>query len=88
MLIGRRVIEAFTPEVVDVMGRPFECIHDGPKVKFREDLAFYWRLKELGIPVWSHSGIPLSHVKKHPVMAAHWQTAKNLIAQETGGNHK
>ena len=79
LLLSKKVIDAFTDEVIDEMGGPFDYIMDGNKIKLRHDPAFYWRLKKLGFEAWAHSGIPLAHIKKHKIMPEMFETAKKMI---------
>jgi hypothetical protein len=79
LLISKKVMDLFTPELQQEMGRPFDFIFDGPKLKLREDVAFFWRLKQLGIEVTADPGIKLSHWKKQSVMDMHWSAARKVL---------
>ena len=83
LLLGRKVIELFTPKVIEELGEPFDFLYDGIKVKLRHDAAFFWRLKQLGIEVWAHSDIPLRHIKSQPIGPQHFETSREII--QSGG---
>ena len=83
LLLSKKVIDLFTPEVIEKLGEPFDYLHDGVKVKLRHDAAFYWRLKQLGIEVWANGDIPLRHIKPHQISPSHFETARNVI--QNGG---
>lgn len=64
LLIHRRVIEAFTPEVVAELGTPFG-LGKGPTGREEgEDLSFCRRAKRLGFKIWADPTIPLGHIGK------------------------
>ena len=64
LLIRRRVIEAFTPEVTKEYGTPFG-IGKGPTGREEgEDLSFCRRAKLLGFKIWADPSIPLGHIGK------------------------
>jgi hypothetical protein len=79
LLLGKKVINLFTPQVIEELGEPFEFLHDGVRVKLRHDAAFFWRLKKLGIEVWADSDIPLRHIKRHQISPSHFETARGII---------
>lgn len=79
LLLSKKVIELFTPHVIEALGEPFDFLHDGVKVKLRHDAAFFWRLKKLGIEVWADSNIPLRHIKRHQISPSHFETARGII---------
>ena len=49
LLISKKVMDAFTPEVIKEMGEPFEFFIKDNKIVWRNDLAFCWRMKQLGL---------------------------------------
>ena len=75
-LISKKVIDAFTPEVIEEIGEPFEPIYEGRHIRLREDLAFCWRLKELGFEIWADPNIPIIHQKKYPISRAFYNVAR------------
>ena len=66
-LISKKVLDAFTPEVIDEIGEPFALIYDGVKRRLSEDLAFCWRLKLLGLELWADPILNIVHQKKYPI---------------------
>ena len=81
LLLSKKVIQAFTDEVIEKIGNPFDYVIEGNKIRLRQDPAFCWRLKQLGFEVWAHSGIPLMHIKKHQIGPGQFETAKRMIEQ-------
>jgi hypothetical protein len=78
-LLSKKVINAFTDEVVERMGKPFDYLMENGKIKLRQDPAFYWRLKQLGFEVWAHSGLPLAHIKKQKIKGELFEASKKMI---------
>ena len=81
LLISKKVIQAFTDEVIEEMGEPFDFIMNGNKIQLYQDGAFYWRLKKLGFETWVHGAIPLAHIKKHKVTKELFEASKQMIEQ-------
>jgi hypothetical protein len=80
LLISRKVINGLLkPGVIERLGRPFDLVFEGRTLKMREDTAFYWRLRELGIETWALPCIPIAHIKKFKVVAKHFEAAKEQI---------
>lgn len=79
LMLSKKVIQAFTDDVIAEMGKPFDYLYENNTVKLRQDPAFFWRLKKLGFEVWAHSGIPLAHIKKHKIVPSLFETSKKMI---------
>jgi predicted O-methyltransferase YrrM len=62
MLIKRKVLDAFTPEVCAKLGKPFNLRQKPDGSEEGEDLAFCRRAKTLGFEVWCDPTITLGHV--------------------------
>ncbi len=76
LLISKKVINAFTPQVIRDLGRPFDFWHYGQPDMLREDAAFCLRAKKLGLEIWADPSIPLAHVGKQKMTSRHWEAAK------------
>jgi hypothetical protein len=74
-LISKKVLDAFTPLVMNQIGEPFALIYDGCKQRLREDLAFCWRLKLLGLELWADPNLKIIHQKKYPITEDFYKTA-------------
>lgn len=72
MLIKRTVLDAFTPEVVKKLGKPFNMYQKPDGVEQGEDLAFCRRAKSLGFKVWADPTIPLGHLGGEVFRANHY----------------
>jgi len=79
LLISRKVMDAFTPEVEKELGRPFNFLNYGKPNMLREDPAFCWRTKQLGFELWFDPTISMGHIGKHTFTLDHFETAKKLI---------
>lgn len=66
-LISKMVMDAFTPEIMEKWGEPFDFIFDGFKKKYHEDVAFCWRSKQLGFKICVDPSIDIIHMKKQPI---------------------
>lgn len=79
LLISKKVIQAFTDEVIAEIGEPFDFLMDGNKIKLRQDGAFSWRIKQLGFESWVHGNIPLAHIKKQKITKELFEASKKMI---------
>jgi len=75
-LISKKVLDAFTPAVIEEIGNPFSLIYDGLNIRLREDLAFCWRLRELDLELWADPSIPIVHHKKYPITKMFYETSR------------
>lgn len=78
MLIKKRVLEAFTPEVVKRLGKPFNMYQKADGTEQGEDLAFCRRAKSLGFKVWADPSISLGHVGGEIYRANHFNANLTL----------
>ena len=83
MLISKKVLDAFTPEFVEEWGEAFDHFIVDKKIVWRNDIAFCWRLKQLGIKPLIEPRIKLGHVKIAPVTSNHWEASRKHM-KETG----
>lgn len=71
MLISKKVLQAFSEDVVLKEGQPFDFISkDGEP--FREDVSFCIRLKKLGFEIWADPTIEIEHLTKVPITSKDW----------------
>jgi GT2 family glycosyltransferase len=82
LLISKKVMDAFTPEVTEKYGKPWDFYFKGTKLIYREDVAFCWRLKQLGFRVLVDPEIKLNHLKKQPIGEQHFLMAKEQLAKQ------
>lgn len=68
MLMSKKVLDAFSGEVVAKEGQPFDFIPKSGE-PFREDVSFCIRLKKLGFELWADPSIELEHVTKVSIAA-------------------
>lgn len=68
-------MDAYTPDVTEELGQPWDFKFEGTKLAMREDLAFCWRMKKLGLRVLVDPSIPLIHHKKQPIGKQHFDAA-------------
>lgn len=76
LLVSKKVLDAFDEKTINELGQPWDFMFEGNTLKYREDLAFCWRLKQLGFKVLADPTIKLNHIKKHPVSSGHFEAAK------------
>jgi hypothetical protein len=69
--------------VVSKYGKPFDFLYKNDKLIWRQDIAFCWRLKQLGIRVLIDPSIRLGHVKQHTVTKTFWDASRNYM-EKTG----
>lgn len=81
LLIKKRVLEAFTPEVVRKLGKPFNMYQKKDGTEQGEDLAFCRRAKALGFSIWADPTIPLGHVGGEIYRSNHFKA--NLALKES-----
>lgn len=85
LLISKKVIDAFTPEVIEKMGQPWDFVFQGKfgepgyKLLYREDLAFCYRCKLLGFSVLCDPTMQLVHIKKQAVDSKHFESSVKYI---------
>ncbi len=79
LLISRKVMDAFTPDVEARLGRPFNFLRYGQPNMLREDPAFCWRLKELGFDLWFVPEIKMGHHGKQKFTLEHFEQVKGKI---------
>jgi predicted O-methyltransferase YrrM len=95
MLIKKKVIDAFTPEVVKTMGSPFDMArHPVTHKEEGEDLSFCRRALKLGFEIWCDPTIPLGHLGKLVYTKSHydhyrefnaWQEKKQTYTNDIDG---
>ena len=81
MLISKKVMDAFTSEVIARLGKPFEYINYGKVNELGEDVSFCKRLAALGFEVWADPRIHLVHYGKDGYTTEHYEYMKSLAAQ-------
>jgi predicted O-methyltransferase YrrM len=81
LLISRKVLDAFTPEVIDKYGKPFNFLNYDKPNMLREDPAFCWRIKQLGFELWFAPQIKMGHHGKQKITAEHYEAAKQSVAR-------
>ncbi len=79
LLISRKVMDAFTPEVEKRLGRPFNFLRYGEPNMLREDPAFCWRIQQLGFELWFIPEIKMGHHGKQKFTLDHFETTKAMI---------
>ena len=83
LLISKKVMDAFTPEVEKELGRPFNFLNYGKPNMLREDPAFCWRIQKLGFKLWFLPEITMSHYGKQRYNLDHFEKAKaNVIESQ------
>ena len=85
MLIKGKVLDLFTPELEEKMGKPFDPVMKGMTPHLRADAAFFWRLKQMGVEVWVDGDIKLAHVKKQLVTSQFFDKSKIIIENRKNG---
>ncbi len=81
MLIKRRVLERFNPDVVKAIGPPFGIGVDDKGKEVGEDLAFCKRAKQtLGYKIWADPSIPLMHVGKYAYGRSEFEAGEKIWA--------
>jgi len=65
LLIKKKVIDAFTPEVIAKMGKPFNTKYRKNGNVISEDFSFCERVRELGFEIWVDPIPDLGHVGFH-----------------------
>ena len=79
MLLRKDVIQLFDAESWEKIGKPFDPIMEGNRVRLRADAAFFWRLKMLGVELWVHGDIPLGHIKTNKITKGLFDASKKRI---------
>jgi predicted O-methyltransferase YrrM len=93
LLISRKVLDGWTPEVYQKHGRPFtRILSDDGKTgadHLGEDTSFCLRCKELGYEVWADPTFTLGHRGSATVTEKYWeQTLTNIRnSDKTDGVH-
>ena len=80
LLMSKKVIDAFTPEIIDKYGEPFNYLNYGRSTALYEDVAFCWRAKQLGFELWVDPAIKLAHIGKMSYTVEHWEYTKTHLA--------
>lgn len=83
LLISKKVMDMFTPETIKQYGEPFANLYEDKKVTLHEDVAFCWRLKQLGVEIWADSSIQIEHIKTHGIQPSFFEAAKKIV-QKSG----
>ena len=83
MLISKKVMDAFTPEVVSRLGKPYDFLYKNDRLIWRQDIAFCWRLKQLGFKLLIDPSIKLGHVKTHTITKVFWDASREHM-EKTG----
>ena len=81
LLISKKVLDAFTPKVIEEMGEPFDFRIENNKIIWRNDLAFCWRMKKLGFKILVDPRIALNHIKMVPITGTHWKASRDHMVQ-------
>jgi hypothetical protein len=81
MFISKKVMEAFTPEVIKQLGKPFSYLDYGLPTELGEDVSFCKRLAKLGLEVWADPRINLVHYGKNGFTAEHYEIMKEMAAE-------
>ena len=79
LLISRKVLDAFTPEVIAKYGKPFDFLRYGRPNMLREDPAFCWRIQQLGFELWFIPEIKMGHHGKYKFTVDHFESTKANI---------
>ena len=82
ILIKKKVLDLFTPENDELMGKPFDPVMNGKQVQLRADAAFFWRLKQLGVELWAQPMIPLVHIKKTKITPSFFEASREYIESQ------
>jgi hypothetical protein len=83
LLISRKVMDAFTPEAIEKYGKPFNFMNYGLPNELREDVAFCWRIKQMGFELWFDPTFKMGHHGKMNFTLEHYEMAKkNIIASQ------
>lgn len=80
MLISKRVMDAFTPEVIEKVGKPFAYMDYGLPSELGEDVSFCKRLAKLGFEVWADPRVKLAHFGKEAFTTEHYKAIKKIAA--------
>jgi predicted O-methyltransferase YrrM len=81
MFISKKVMDAFTPEVIERVGKPFSYLNYGLPSELGEDVSFCKRISKLGFEVWADPTINLVHYGKDGFTPEHYEYMKNVAAQ-------
>jgi hypothetical protein len=82
MLIKKKVLDLFTPDCYERLGKPFDPLMKGNIAWLRADAAFFWRLRELGVEVWADTTINLEHIKRNKVNRNFFLASKQMVSSE------
>lgn len=82
MMISKRVMDAFTPEVIAKIGKPFEYMDYGKPSEIGEDVSFCKRVLKLGFEVWADSRLHLVHLGKQGYTTDHYEYYKKLASEQ------
>jgi hypothetical protein len=81
LLISKKVMDAFTPEKIAEIGEPFDYLIKDNKIVWRNDLAFCYRMKQLGFKILVDPRIALNHIKMQPITGAHWKASRQRMIE-------
>jgi len=81
MLISKRVLDAFTPEVCRKLGKPFNflTLPDTDGLEESEDWAFCRRAAKLGFESWCDPTIPLGHIGREIYKREHFEAGRQYL---------
>ncbi len=82
MLISKKVMDAFTPEVIAQLGKPFDYMDYGKPTELGEDVSFCKRIHKLGFEVWAEPRIQLVHFGKEGFTTEHYKFMKQMAAEQ------
>lgn len=89
MLISRKVLDAFTDEVIQEMGHPFNLAMMPYRIKhgtmLGEDASFCYRLKRLGLELWADPRIKLGHMGSYPYYLHQWEAVRPHLKESGHG---
>jgi hypothetical protein len=87
MLISKKVLDMWTPEIYKEHGKPFshKTYDDGEGGEtIGEDTSFCLRCKDLGLEVWIDPTIDIGHIGSQVVKKPHWEAGKQLLLDNKG----
>jgi hypothetical protein len=79
-LIRKKAIQAFSPEAIKIVGKPFNHSTNKDGNELEEDMSFCMRLKTLGIDIWANPFIRVGHISERAIYRDDYE-----IARRNGG---
>jgi predicted O-methyltransferase YrrM len=87
MLISKKVLDYWTPEVYAKHGKPFSPIwyDDGEGGEIAgEDTSFCLRMRDVGFDIWVDPTFELIHTGIQRAKKAHWEMARSQLIESKG----